>query len=111
MSRPKGSKNKKSRLSEAQIAEKIARQQAARKNLEDEQLSILQTMADIKEQLKQNKKALRAVEKAIADLEAKREQAQAIADAAKQKKEIDRVVSNLVSSGKTAEEILALLQK
>lgn len=111
MSRPKGSKNKKSRLSEAQIAEKIARQQAARKNLEDEQLSILKTMADVKEQLKQNKKAIRAVDKTIAGLEAKREQAQAIADAAKQKKEIDRVVSNLVSSGKTAEEILALLQK
>lgn len=111
MSRPKGSKNKKSRLSEAQIAEKISQQQTLRKNLEDEQLSILNTMADLKGQLKQNKKAIRTVEKTIAGLEEKKEQAQAIAAAAAQKKEIDRVVSSLVSSGKTAEEILELLQK
>lgn len=111
MSRPKGSKNKKSRLSEAQIVEKISQQQTLRKKLEDEQLSILNTMADLKGQLKQNKKAIRTVEKAIADLEEKKAQAQAIAAAAAQKKEIDRVVSRLVSSGKSAEEILELLQK
>ncbi len=44
-------------------------------------------------------------------LEEKKEQADAVAVAAVQKKEIEKVVSTLVGSGKSAEEILAYLNK
>jgi nucleotide-binding universal stress UspA family protein len=111
MSRPKGSKNKKTLLSEAQLDDKIAAQRASKRKLEAEQQKILNNMEDLKVQLKAKKKELRAAEKTLATLEEKKTQVDAIAAAVAQKAEIEKVVSSLISSGKAADEILDLLSK
>jgi predicted nucleic acid-binding protein len=111
VSRPKGSKNKKTLLSEAQLDEKIAAQLAAKKKLEAEEQKILKAIEDYKVQLKGKKKELKAADKALAALQEKKSQVDAIAAAVAQKAEIEKVVSSLISSGKTADEILDVLKK
>lgn len=111
MSRPKGSKNKKTLLSQAQLDDKIAQKQAAKAKLEEELQRLLVSMDDLKLQVRAKKKEIKAEERAIAGLEEKKEQAAAIAAAAEQKKEVEKVVSSLISSGKSADEILEMLKK
>ena len=111
MPRPKGSKNKKTLQSVSQVDAKLAAQQELKKALEAEQADILAAIEKQKQLLKAKKKELRAADKAIAALEAKKQQAAEIANAAAQKVEIEKVVTKLVSSGRSAEEILELLQK
>ncbi len=111
MSRPKGSKNKKTLLNEARLGERIAEQKALKKKLDAEEKKLMASMEELKEQLKTKRKELRAAEKLIASLENQKEQADAIAVAVAQKKEIEKVVSSLVSSGHSADEILGMLKK
>ena len=111
MPRPKGSKNKKTVQSVVKVEEKIAAQQALKKTLEAEQADILAAIEKQKQLLKAKKKELRAAEKALLALEAKKAEAAAVESAAAQKVEIEKVVSKLVSSGKSADEILEMLKK
>ncbi len=111
MPRPKGSKNKKTVQSVVKVEEKIAAQQALKKTLEAEQADILAAIEKQKQLLKAKKKELRAAEKALLGLEAKKAEAAAVESAAAQKVEIEKVVSKLVSSGKSADEILEMLKK
>lgn len=111
MSRPKGSKNKKTLLSEAQLDDRIAEQRVVRANLEEEERRLLSEMEELKALLKSKKKELRAADRALIQMLDKKAQADAAAEAVAQKKEIEKVVSSLVSSGKSADEILDLLKK
>lgn len=111
MSRPKGSKNKKTLLSEAQLGDKIAAAEAAKKKLEAEERKLVSVMEDAKTQLKAKRKELRATERSLTVLREKKENADAAASKTAQKLEIEKVVTSLVSSGKSAEEILDLLKK
>ena len=111
VSRPKGSKNKKTLIAEAQLGDRIAEQKAARKKLEAEERKLVAQMDDLKTQLKAKRKELRVVERTIVSLETRKDQADAAAMAAAQKQEIEKVVSSLMNSGKDAEEILGLLKK
>ncbi|MBR2716523.1 MAG: hypothetical protein IKD79_02150 [Oscillospiraceae bacterium] len=111
VSRPKGSKNKKTLLSEAQLDDKIAAQEVIQKRLAEEEKKLLAAMEDLKIRLKAKKKELRMAEKTLAVLKEKKSQADAVAAAAAQKKEIEKVVSSLVSSGRSADEILDMLNK
>ncbi len=111
MPRPKGSKNKKSIQTVAQVEAKIAAQAEAKAALEKEQADILAAIEQQKQLLKAKKKAIRAADKALAELEARKAEAAAIETAAAKKVEIEQVVTKLVSSGKSAEEILDLLKK
>lgn len=109
MSRPKGSKNKKTLLSEAHLDEKIAAQRTACKKLEDEEAKLLASMEDLKNQLKAKKKEIKSADRALNALLEKKNQAELAAAAAAKKQEIEDVVSSLVSSGKSADEILDML--
>lgn len=111
MSRPKGSKNKKKNQTLADIEAKLAAQEAVKKALEAEQADILAAIEKQRQLLKAKKKDLRAAEKAILKLEEKKVEAEAIETAAAKKVEIEEVVSKLVSSGKSADEILEMLKK
>ena len=111
VSRPKGSKNKKTLIAEAQLGDRIAEQKAARKKLEAEERKLSAALEDTKTQLRAKRKELRAVERLIVSLEARKEQADAAAVAAAQKQEIEKVVSSLMNSGKDADEILGMLKK
>lgn len=111
MSRPKGSKNKKTLLSEAQLGNRIAAQQVLKKKLDGEVRKLDAQMEELKIQLKAKRKELRTAEKTLNALIEKKEQVDADAANAAQKKEIEKVVSSLVNSGKTTDEILDLLKK
>ena len=111
MSRPKGSKNKKTLLSEAQLDDKIAAQEILRKRLAEEEQKLSREMEDLKNRLRAKKKELRVADRTLTVLKAKKEQADADAAAVAQKKEIEKVVSSLVSSGRSADEILGMLSK
>ena len=113
MPRPKGSKNKPKKAAHAasQLEEKLAAQKALKQTLEAEQADILAAIEKQKQLLKAKKKELRAAEKAVAAIEAEQEKAAIIEAAAAQKEEIAQVVTKLVSSGKSPEEILKLLNQ
>ena len=111
LSRPKGSKNKKTLIAEAQLGDRIAEQKAARKKLAAEERKLVASLEDVKEQLKVKRKELRTVERLIVSLENRKEQADAAAVAAAQKQEIEKVVSSLMNSGKDPNEILGMLKK
>ena len=111
MPRTKGSKTRKSViLSVADVTKQIAEQEAAVAAVKKELDSIT---AAIKEQqllARNKKKELHKAEKTLATLNAKKEECATIEAAAAQKAEIESVVTKLISSGKTAEEILAQLK-
>ena len=111
MPRPKGSKNKKNLRPAAQITAQIAAQQEVKNALDAEIAEILAGIEEKKTLLKNKKKALRKAEKALLALEVKKAEAETIEAAAAQENEIKTVVSKLISSGKSAEEILELLKK
>ena len=110
MSRPKGSKNKKTLLSLAQLDDKIAAAEAAKRKLASEEQKLLTAMEDLKAQLKAKKKELRAAERTLTALQEKKKQADTVAAEAAQKKEIEAVVKTLVNSGRSADEILDMLK-
>ena len=111
MPRPKGSKNKRSIKTAAQVEAQIAAKKELKAALESDQAAILAEIDKQKQLLKAKKKELRAAEKDLLALEEKKAEAEAIEAAAAQKMEIEKVVSKLVSSGKSADEILELLKK
>ena len=111
MPRPKGSKNKKTIQTVAQVEAQIAEKQDAKKVLEAEQAEIVAEIEKQKQLLKAKKKVLRSVEKDLLALEEKKVEAAAVETAAAQRVEIEKVVSKLVSSGKSADEILEMLKK
>ena len=111
MPRPKGSKNKKKLQPSAQIAAQIAAQQEAKQALEADVAAVLAEIEDKKAVLSGKKKDIRKFEKDILALETRRAEAEATEAAVAKKEEIQSVVTKLISSGKTAEEILELLKK
>lgn len=115
MSRPKGSKNKKTLLSEAQLGSQITAQRALKNKLKSEEQKLEAQMEALKDQIKAKKKELRSAERKLAALIERKSQADAAAAAqaanAAQKQEVEKVLSALVNSGKSANEILELLKK
>lgn len=111
MPRPKGSKNKKKNMTIADVETQITAQEEVKKALENEQAGIMAAIEKQKELLKAKKKELRAAEKALLVLQEKKAQAEAIEAASAKKAEIEAAVTKLVSSGKSADEILEMLKK
>lgn len=113
MPRPKGSKNKKNRIETVVpvVAANEMEEQIALKNEVEEQIVVLENeMEAIKMQLKAKKSELKDIEKKIVYLEEKAAaEARAKAEAERQAA-VSAVISELYSSGLTAEEILAKLK-
>ena len=110
MPRPKGSKNRKSVISSAKYAEQIAAQQKVLSALNGDLDSIKATIKEQQQLAKSKKKEIRKAEKVLANLMVKKEESEAIEAAAAQKTEIERVVTKLINSGKSAEDILSQLK-
>lgn len=111
MPRPKGSKNKKSVVSSKDISAQLAEKRNAKVELESAQASIMEKIKAAQLELRENKKSVTKLTKDIAKLEAKKAEADARAAAAEKEAEIQKVVSQLISGGKSADEILAALKK
>ena len=110
MSRPKGSKNKKTMAKNADIEAKLVERKAAKADLEKEQEIILSVIADNQARLKTVKKDIRSVEKEIVKLEAKQAEAAAAAKADGAKKELQSRIEELIKAGVSAEDILEKLK-
>ena len=110
MPRPKGSKNKKSTKAVADYSAQIEERKAAKADLENEQATILGVIKSNQDRLKDVRKDIRAVEKEIAKLEAKKAQADAAAAAELMQEEIQKRVAELAAEGKTLEDILEKLK-
>ena len=110
MPRPKGSKNRESVVSSAKYNEQIAAQQKVITTLNCKLDTINAGIKEQQQLAKGTKKEIRKAEKALAALIVKKEESEAIEAATAQKAEIEKVVTQLISSGKSPEEILSQLK-
>lgn len=110
MPRPKGSKNKKSIIPSAKVEEQITAQQKVIDALHNDLAAMNAEVKEKQAAIKAKKAEIRKAEKVLAGLKVKKEESDAIEAAAAQKAEIEKVVSKLISSGKSPEEILSQLK-
>ena len=109
MPRTKGSKNKPKTVT-ADFATQIAEKQSAREALSAEIASVIANIDSLKADLKEKKASLKAIDKEIVKLEAKKEKADAKAAEEVKKAEAESVLKKLLAEGMSADEILAKLK-
>jgi len=109
MPRTKGSKNK-PKTATTDFTSQIAEKQSAREALSAEITSITTNMESLKADLKEKKASLKAIDKEIVKLEAKKEKADAKAAEEAKKEEAESVLKKLLAEGMSADEILAKLK-
>ena len=109
MPRTKGSKNKPKTVT-ADFATQIAEKQSAKETLTAEIASITVNIDTLKVDLKEKKASLKAIDKEIIKLEAKKEKADAKAAEQAKKAEAESVLKKLLAEGVSADEILAKLK-
>ena len=107
MPRTKGSKNKPKTVT-ADFATQIAEKQSAKETLTAEIASITVNIDTLKADLKEKKASLKAIDKEIVKLEAKKAKAKAAEEA--KKTEAESVLKKLLAEGMSADEILAKLK-
>ena len=110
MARPKGSKNKKTLMEEAQLPGRIAEQRARLAKLRTEMQELSDSADLINERLKKVRRDLRTAEYRISCMEEKKKSVDAKAAVKElQAREITALVTELLKSGKSVEELRALL--
>ena len=109
MPRTKGSKNK-PKTATADYAAQIAEKQSAREALSAEIVSITANIDSLKTDLKEKNATLKAIDKEIVKLEAKKAKADAKAAEEAKKAEAESVLKKLLAEGMSADEILAKLK-
>ena len=109
MPRTKGSKNKPKTVT-ADFATQIAEKQSAKEALTAEIASITANIDTLKTDLKEKKASLKAIDKEIVKLEAKKAKADAKAVEEAKKTEAESVLKKLLAEGMSADEILAKLK-
>ena len=109
MPRTKGSKNKPKTVT-ADFATQLAEKQSTKEALVAEIKSITANIDTLKADLKEEKTALKKIQKEVATLEAKKEKAAAKAAEEAKRAEAESVVKKLLASGMSAEEILEKLK-
>ena len=110
MARPKGSKNKKSITPVAEVEKQIAAKEKDAADLHSKLDRINAEIKDKQKAAKATKAEIRKVEKALAALKVKKEESEAIEAATAKKAEIEKVVTELISSGKSPEDILSQIK-
>ena len=109
MPRTKGSKNK-PKMVTADFATQIAEKQSAKEVLSAEIASIAANIDTLKVDLKEKKVSLKAIDRDIVKLEAKKAKADATAAEETKKAEAESVLKKLLAEGMSADEILAKLK-
>ena len=109
MPRTKGSKNKPKTMT-ADFAMQIAEKQSAKEALTAEIASITVNIDTLKADLKEKKVSLKAIDRDIVKLEAKKAKADAKAAEETKKAEAESVLKKLLAEGMSADEILAKLK-
>ncbi len=109
MPRTKGSKNK-AKTVNVNFTTQIAEKQSAREALSVEIASITANIDSLKVDMKEKKVTLKAIDKEILKLEAKKAKADAKAAEEAKKAEAEVVLKKLLAEGMSADEILAKLK-
>ena len=109
MPRTKGSKNK-PKTNPADFAAQIAENHSAQETLSTEIASITANIDSLKADLKAKKAALKAAEKQAAKLEAKKARADLKAAEEAKKAEAESLLTKLLATGVSTDEILAKLK-
>ena len=109
MPRTKGSKNKPKTVT-ADFATQIVEKQSAKEALTAEIASITANIDTLKADLKEKKALLKAIDKEIVKLEAKKAKADANAAEEAKKAEAESVLKKLLAEGMSADEILEKLK-
>ena len=109
MPRTKGSKNKPKAVT-VDFASQIAEKQSAKEALTAEIASITANIDTLKTDLKEKKVSLKAIDKEIVKLEAKKAKADAKAVEEAKKAEAESVLKKLLAEGMSADEILEKLK-
>ena len=109
MPRTKGSKNK-PKMVTADFATQIVEKQSAKEVLSAEIASIAANIDSLKAVLKEKKVSLKAIDRDIVKLEAKKAKADAKAAEETKKAEAESVLKKLLAEGMSADEILAKLK-
>ena len=109
MPRTKGSKNK-PKTTTADFATQIAEKQSVKEALTAEIASITANIDTLKDDLKEKKASLKAIDKEIVKLEAKKAKADTKAAEEAKKAEAESVLKKLLAEGMSADEILAKLK-
>ena len=109
MPRPKGSKNKPKTVT-ADFASQIAEKQSARESLLAEITSITANIDTLKADLKEKKIALKAAQKELTKLEAKKAAVDQKAAEATKKSEAEAVLRKLLAEGVSADDIIEKLK-
>lgn len=109
MPRTKGSKNRSKKVT-ADYAAQIAEKQSAKEALSVEIASITANIDSLKADLKEKKVSLKAIDKEIVKLEARKEKADAKAAEEAKRAEAESVLKKLLAEGMSADEILAKLK-
>ena len=109
MPRTKGSKNKPKTVT-ADFATQIAEKQSTKEALTAEIASITANIDSLKVDLKEKKASLKAIDKEIVKLEAKKERADAKAAEEAKKAEAESVLKKLLAEGMSADENLEKLK-
>jgi len=109
MSRPKGSKNKKTIIKNSNLGEQITQKETARASLEEEKARLLSVIAESNAKLKAVNKDIRALDKQITALQAKKAEFDAAAIVSEKQHEIQSKIQKLVAEGKSLDDILDML--
>ena len=110
MSRPKGSKNKKSLEKNAGIEEQLAQKTAERSALEAEQSGIQAILEENSARQKLLRRSIRTLDRQIAGLQARKAEIEAAAAVSAKQQEIQDTIQMLVAEGKSLDEILEMLR-
>ena len=110
MPRPKGSKNKKTVAKALNFEEQIAQKMEAKAILEAQEKDLLAIAAETNTKLKAVKKDIKALDKQILAIQAKKAQADAAAAASLMQEEVQKRVAELAAEGMTLDDILEKLK-
>ncbi len=110
MPRTKGSKNKKTIAKAVNFEAQIAEKTKAKTALEEQQTAILAIIAENNAKLKAVRKDIKALDKQILSIQAKKAKADAAAAASLMQEEVQKRVAELAAEGKTLEDILEKLK-
>lgn len=110
MPRPKGSKNRKAASKNTGFEAQISEKTEAKAVLEAEQDGLVAVITENNAKLKEVKKQIKALDRQILALEAKKAEADAAAAAELMQEEVQKRVAALVAEGKTLDDILDKLK-
>ena len=110
MPRPKGSKNKATLEKLRSVDAEIAELNYQKKKLENAQEKLIAKRAEISTAIKENKKELTVVNRKLGKLEEKKAEADATIADNLAREEIQKRISALIADGKSAEDILSMMQ-